>query len=181
MKNVTFIAIALIFVSTIFSSCKNLVPYTDAVKKKYNLDEAKLKKVQFYVSHDIVLHQELSNGVQSTVSKGKIKTINGHKVDEVIIPVVTKGVLVEMPTDKKLLVSYESSDDYYLSFGEDLARDGKFVLLASNWKNESGEVHYNGQIYYTTPDSRYAYLLIDVRHLDDSEHHQRKAKGRKVQ
>ena len=42
-------------VVTLFSSCKSTIPFTNTVRTKYNLDEAKLKKMQFYVSSDVIL------------------------------------------------------------------------------------------------------------------------------
>lgn len=166
-------------IAFLFSSCKNLVPYTDAMKKKYGWTEDQVKRIQFYVSHDIVLHRELTKG-STEIVQGKIKTIRGSKVDEIIIPTGTKGVVTEMPREGKLLVSFEMGDDHYLSFGVNPNASDKYVLLATDWKNEMGKVHYAGNEYYTTPDSKYAYLLIDLRRIENSELHQRVAKGRKV-
>jgi hypothetical protein len=174
-KILLFAAIAILF-----SSCKNLVPYTDSMKKKYGWNEDQIKRIQFYVSHDIVLHRELTKG-STEIVQGKIKTIHGSKVDEIIIPTGTKGVVTEIPRENKLLVSFELGDDHYLSFGVNPNASDKYVLLATDWKNEMGKVHYAGNEYYTTPDSKYAYLLIDLRKIENSELRQRVAKGRKVQ
>ena len=35
---------------TILSSCQSLTPFNNEVRTTYNLDEAKLKKMQFYIS-----------------------------------------------------------------------------------------------------------------------------------
>jgi hypothetical protein len=175
MKNIILFATLLLLVS----SCKNLVPYTDAMKKKYGWNEEQIKRIQFYVSHDIVLHRELTKG-STEIVQGKIKTIHGSKVDEIIIPSGTKGVVTEIPKENKLLVSFEIGDDHYLSFGVNPNASDKYVLLATDWKNEMGKVHYAGYEYYTDPDSKYAFLLIDLRKIENSELHQRVAKGRKV-
>ncbi len=176
MRKTTLFALALVF---ILSSCKNLVPYTNAMKTKYGWSEEQIKRIQFYVSNDIVLHRELTRG-STEIVQGKIKTIHGSKVDEIIIPTGTKGVVTEIPNDSKLLVSFELGDDHYLSFGVNPNASNKFVLLATDWKNEIGKVHYANNEYYTTPDSKYAYLMIDLRKVENSELHQRVAKGRKV-
>ncbi len=164
----------------LLSSCKNLVPYTDAMKKKYNWGETEIKRIQFYVSHNIVLHREVTKG-STDIVRGTIKNIRGSKVEEIIIPTGTKGVVTEIPNDKKLLVSFELSDDRYLSFGVNPNAGDKYVLLASDWKNEMGKVHYAGNEYYTDPDSKYASLLVDLRKIENMEVKQRIAKGRKVQ
>jgi len=173
----TFLFLAIAF---LFSSCKNLVPYTDAMKKKYNWGENEIKRIQFYVSHDIVLHREATKG-STNIVKGTIKNIRGSKVEEIIIPAGTKGAVTEIPNDKKLLVSFEMKDDSYLSFGVNPNAGDKYVLLASDWKNEMGRVHYAGNEYYTDPDSKYASLLVDLRKIENMEVKQRVAKGRKVQ
>ena len=169
----------LITLISFLSSCKNLVPYTDAMKKKYNWGESEIKRIQFYVSHDIILHREALKG-STDIVQGKIKTIHGSKVEEIIIPAGRKGVVTEIPNDKKLLVSFEQSDDRYLSFGVNPNASDRYVLLASDWKNEMGKVHYAGNEYYTDPDSKYASLLVDLRKIENMEVKQRVAKGRKV-
>lgn len=169
-----------ILLVSLLSSCKNLVPYTDAMKKKYGWSEEQIKSIQFYVSHDIVLHREAVKG-STDIVQGKIKTIHGSKVEEIIIPTGTKGVVTEIPNDKKLLVSFEVGDDHYLSFGVNPNASDRYVLLATDWKNEMGKVHYAGNEYYTDPDSKYASLLVDLRKIENMEVKQRVAKGRKIQ
>ena len=174
-KIILFLAFA-----ALLSSCKNLVPYTDAMKKKYNWSDEEIKRIQFYVLHDIVLHRELTKG-STDIVRGKIKTVHGSKVEEIIIPSGTKGVVTEIPNDKKLLVSFEMGDDRYLSFGVNPNASDKYMLLASDWKNEMGRVHYAGNEYYTDPDSKYASLYVDLHKIENMEVKQRVAKGRKVQ
>jgi len=169
-----FLALAILL-----SSCKNLVPYTDAMKKKYNWNDEQVKRIQFYVSHDIVLHRELSQG-STEIVQGKIKTINGKKVEEILIREGTPGVLTEIPKQNKMLVSFEVSDDHYLSFGVNPNANEKYVLLASDWNNGMGKVHYSDKEYYTDPDSKYAFLLVDLRKIQKMDITQRVAKGRKV-
>ena len=173
-KTILFVALI-----AFLSSCKNLVPYTDAMKNKYGWTDEQIRRIQFYVSHDIVLHREMTKG-STDIVQGKIKTIHGSKVDEVIIPAGTKGIVTDIPNNKKLLVSFEVSDDHYLSFGVNPNASDRFVLLASDWKNEMGKVHYAGNEYYTDPDSKYASLLVDLRKIENMEVKQHVAKGRTV-
>ena len=173
-KTILFVALI-----AFLSSCKNLVPYTDAMKNKYGWTDEQIRRIQFYVSHDIVLHREMTKG-STDIVQGKIKTIHGSKVDEVIIPAGTKGIVTDIPNNKKLLVSFEVSDDNYLSFGVNPNASDRFVLLASDWKNEMGKVHYAGNEYYTDPDSKYASLLVDLRKIENMEVKQHVAKGRTV-
>lgn len=163
----------------VFASCKNLVPYTDSLKQQYNWNNDEVKRLQFYVSHDIVLHHELREGSTDIVN-GKIKTINGKKVDEIIIRAGTPGVLTEIPKQNKMLVSFEIDDNHNLSFGVNPNNGNKYVLLASDWNKGVGNVHYAGQEYYAAADSKYAYLLVDLRKVHKEEVKQRVASGRKV-
>ena len=175
MRNLIFFVTLTVFLS----SCKNLVPYTDAMKKKYNWSDEQVKRIQFYVSHDIILHRELSQG-STDIVQGKIRTINGRKVDEILIREGTPGILTEIPKQNKMLVSFEVSDDHYLSFGVNPNVGEKYVLLASEWNNGMGKIHYSDKEYYTDPDSKYAFLLVDMRKIQKMDIKQRVAKGRKV-
>lgn len=176
MRNlILFIALV-----AVLSSCKNLVPYTDAMKSKYGWSDEQVKKIQFYVSDDIVLHRELKHG-STEIVQGKIKTVNGKEVEEILIRQGTPGVLIEIPREKKMLVSFEVSDSHYLSFGVNPNMSDKYTLLASDWNAGMGMVHYSDKEYYTDPDSKYSYLLVDLRRIQKLDLKQRVAKGRRIQ
>lgn len=175
MKNIIILSALILSLA----SCKNLVPYTDSMRQQYNWSESQVRKIQFYVSRDIVLQRELTGGSTEIVS-GKIKTVNGRKVDQIIIRQGTPGVLTQIPREGKMLVSFEKGDDHFLSFGVNPNMDGKYFLLASEWNNGIGKVTYVNRSYYSEPDSRYAHLLVDLRKLLKEERSVRVAKGRKV-
>lgn len=175
MKNIIIVSALILSLA----SCKNLVPYTDSMRQQYNWSESQVRKIQFYVSRDIVLQRELTGGSTEIVS-GKIKTVNGRKVDQIIIRQGTPGVLTQIPREGKMLVSFEKGDDHFLSFGVNPNMDGKYFLLASEWNNGIGKVTYVNRSYYSEPDSRYAHLLVDLRKLLKEERSVRVAKGRKV-
>jgi hypothetical protein len=174
-KAFLFLALA-----SMLGSCKNLVPYTDAMKKNHNWTNDQIKGIQFYVAHDIILRRELANG-SSEIVHGTIKMVDGRKVDEVLIRAGTPGVVTQIPNDTKLMVSFEMGDEHSLSFGVNPTAGEKYVLLASEWRNGQGKVHYSGDEYYTDPDSRNAYLMVDLRRIDKMELKQHVAKGRKIQ
>ena len=175
MRSILFFAVSLL----LFPSCKNLVPYSDALKSKYHLQSSDLMRVQFYVSDPIVLQRKFTDG-SAEVVKGKVKIVNGEKVEEVIIPSGTPGVLVR-EADGKLEVSFEKSDANYLRFGGNPNKQSTFVLLASDWRNKIGTVTYGGEKFFTSPESADALLLIDLKKIQKFEKSQRVAGGRKVQ
>lgn len=167
-------------IAATLASCKNLVPYTNAMKNQHHWTNDQVKRIQFYVSHDIVLYHDVQEG-STQIEHGKIKTINGRKVQEIIIRQGTPGVVVEIPKENKMYVSFEISDDRYLSFGVNPNANDRYVLLASDWNAGVGKVHYAGDEYYTNPESKYGYLMVDLRKIQKMEVSQRVAKGRKVE
>ena len=175
MRYIIIAAIALLSLS----SCKNLVPYSDAVKTKYNLNDDLLKHVQFYVSSPIVLQHKVVEGGNTQVSGGKIKVINGEKIEEIIIPSGTPGVMVRDDSGK-LEISFEKGDDHFLRFGANPSRYEAYVLLASDWKGKIGTVTYAGNKYYTSPESADALLMIDLRKVANYQRDERVARGRKA-
>jgi myo-inositol-hexaphosphate 3-phosphohydrolase len=138
-----------------------------------------MKHLQFYLSDPIVLQHKVVDGANTQVTGGKIKVVNGEKIEEIIIPAHTPGVLVKND-DGKLEISFEKGDDHYLRFGANPNRYETFVLLASDWKGKIGTVNYAGNKYFTSPESADALLLIDMRKIANYQKDQRIAKGRKV-
>ena len=168
-----------IMIASTVSSCKNLVPYTDNMRKQNNWSDEQVRSIQFFTSNDIVLQRAVREG-STEIVQGKIKKVDGKNVEEIIIREGTKGILVDMPRENKMLVSFEIDDQHFLSFGVNPNYGEKYMLLASDWNNGIGKVHYNGREYSTSPDSKYASLLVDLRKLQKLNLQQRVAKGRTV-
>lgn len=175
MRSLIIAALALMTLG----SCKNLVPYTDALKTKYNLSDEQLKHLQFYVSSPVVLQRKITAENNTQITAGKIKIVNGEKVEEVVVPIGTKGVLVK-DDNGKFEISFEKDDTYYLRFGTNPNRYDSYVLLASDWHGKVGNVTYAGNKYYTSPESADAVLLIDMRKISSYQKDSRVAKGRKA-
>ncbi|MFN8309869.1 MAG: hypothetical protein U0T73_07895 [Chitinophagales bacterium] len=175
MKKICFAA----FVLALMASCKNLVPYSDALKTKYHLQTTDLMRVQFYVSDPVVLQRKVTDAANAQVVQGKVKIVNGESVEEVIIPRGTPGVLVR-DSAGKMSISFEKNDDHFLRFGPNPDKRNRYVLLASDWRNRVGVVNYAGEQFYTSPESSDAELLIDLRRIEKFSKNERVAGGRKV-
>lgn len=161
-------------------SCKNLVPYTDALRKQNNWSDAEIQRIQFYTSEEIVLYRELVSGSTQIVS-GKIKKMNGREIEEVVIKRKTPGVVTEIPKEGKMYVSFEIGDSYYLTFGINPEQRGRYVLLAKEWtKGGIGKVTYNGVEFQASPSSAAAHLMVDMRRSSKENMDARVARGRKV-
>ena len=173
------ILICLGIISVITACSTSLRPFTQRMHETYAWDEGDLKKVQFFLSSDIVLHRELAEG-ESVIKEGRITIREGRRVEEVIIPEGTPGILVFMPKTDRLAITFEDGTDKYLIFGPNPKRSGRYVLLASEWEQREGEVSYNGKKYRTPASSAYAELLVDFDKINQVTVQRRKAKGRTI-
>ncbi len=173
--------IALIGVVSILSSCSpRLTPFTQKLYDRNDWSEAELKKVQFYLSEDIVLRREVTKG-GSRIESGTIKVVNGSKVEEVVIRKGTPGVITFMPKHDRFAVSFEEgNDERFLMFGPNPKYGNRYALLASGWKRRGGEVTYDGSKFYTTSDSAYATLLVNLKKVRKVSVKSRTASGRKI-
>ena len=180
MKNLTPFLFALIALVS-FSSCsKNLSYFTHDLSDEFRWSEDDLKKIQFYLSEDIVLRRALG-GDHSTISNGKIKLVNGREVEEIVFKKGTPGVCLFSPKSDRVAVSFdEEGIDNYLMFGPNKRANGKYVLLAKEWKKNNGKVSYNKQTYETTSRSAYAALMVDLDTARKVSYKKKTAEGRKV-
>lgn len=163
----------------VLSSCsKKLSYFTDQLYDEYDWSEEELKKVQFYLSDDIVLYRELSSE-EARIKDGKIKIKDGRKIEEIIFEEGTPGLLLFSPKQDRLAISFDQ-DDKYLMFGSNSKVGGKFVLLAKDWKKRTGQVTYGTQTYYTTSASAFSSLLVDLDHAGGVNRQVQKVKGRTI-
>ena len=115
------------------------------------------------------------------IREGKIKIINGKKVEEIIFEECTPGVYMFSPKKGHFAVSFEGGgDDRYLMFGPNPKASGRYVLLAKDWNRKTGKVTYDGKTYNTTSSSAFAGLEVDMKRFRNAEIKSRKAKGRTV-
>ena len=173
-----FAAFALL---TILASCgTNLRPFTQELYDEYGWTEDELRRIQFYVSRDVVLTRQLTTGSTQIVS-GEIKIVDGREVEEIIIPAGTPGVFLFSPKSNRLAVSFDDgSDERFLMFGPNPNANNRFVLLASEWDRNSGKVTYEGQSYWVESSVAYASLMVDLRKIQKTKVKSHTASGRKV-
>lgn len=154
-------------------------PFTADLQHSNQWTEDELKHIQFYLSDDIVLVRELSKG-ESVIEGGKIRIREGKRIEEIVIPENTPGVLVFMPKEDRLAISFESGKDKFLMFGPHPKWNGRYMLLGSSWDKHEGEVTYQGKTYRTSSQSAYAGLLVDLDKVSRVSLERRTAQGRKV-
>ena len=178
MKTIQIIFI-FVFATMMFNCSPKLSPFTQDLQEENSWSEEDLKRIQFYVSRDIVLHRDFKSG-EFKIEDGKVRMINGRKVEEVIISKAKPGVLVSNPKSDRMAVSFEGDDDRFLMFGPNPKFGDKYVLLAKEWKKSGGTITYDGRPYYTNSSSAYSALMIDLRKIRKTKVNSRLAKGRKL-
>ncbi|MEP7322868.1 MAG: hypothetical protein ABI761_13155 [Saprospiraceae bacterium] len=178
MKRLIYFSLFLL----IYSSCAPaLSPYTQKLNDRYEWKESDLKKVQFYLSEDIVLRRKAGSG-KAEIAQGEIKIIDGTRYEIVKFRKNTPGVLLFMPKENRMAISFEDgSESNYLMFGPNPNFNNRYVLLASDWNKRYGEVTYQGKKWETSTASAYAGLVINLKNIDQNNTEARIAKGRTVQ
>lgn len=172
-------ALMLFVLGILMTSCSpNLSPFTNDIYNDFGSDR-QLSKIQFYLSNDIVLFRDYG-GQRAQVTNGKIKVVNGRKIEEVVFKKGTPGVFVFSPKRDRIAVSFESEDDKYLMFGPNRKAGGRFVLLAKEWNRRTGKVTYGGEVWNTTDGSAYANLLVDLDKARETSVSKKVVGGRRV-
>lgn len=161
------------------SSCSpTLSPFTQRLYEENDWSESELKRVQFYLSKDIVLRREASRA-SSRIEEGTIKIRDGQKVEEVVIRSGTPGVLVFMPKENRFAISFED-DNKFLMFGPNPKAGDRYVLLASDWNNRQGKVSYGDGKYWVDANNGIASLMVDLKRVRNTSVKSRTVDGRKI-
>lgn len=174
------IFLAAIICALSLASCSpTLRPFTDDVYDEFGQSDADLSKIQFYLSNDIVLYRDYG-GKKSSIENGKIKIVDGRKIEEIVFKKGTPGVFVFSPKRDRIAVSFEEGDGKYLMFGPNAKVGGRFVLLAKEWRKRQGKVTYANETWNTTDASAYANLLVDLEKARSTKVSKTTVKGRKI-
>lgn len=172
-----FIAAALL---TLGACGPTLTPFTERLYEQNRWTEQDLKRIQFYVSNDIVLRRDFSSS-DSRIEGGTIRIIGGKQVEEVVIREGTPGVFLSSPKTNRFAISFEEGgEERYLMFGPNPRVGGRFALLASDWDRREGTVTYEGRRFRIDADSAYSSLLVDLKKSNSIAVKSRTASGRKV-
>lgn len=180
MKNAKLFLLLAVGMSMLTSCSPSLTPFTQRLQRQYDWSDAELKRIQFYVSKDIVLKREASGGTSEIIA-GEIKVIDGRNIDQVVIRKGTPGVLLFQPKENRFAVGFESSSDSkYLIFGPSPRAGERYVLLASQWQRRGGQVTYDGRKYRVDSENAYAALMVDLKKIRKVNVKNRRATGRRV-
>ncbi len=157
-----------------------LSPFTEGLYNENRWTEVDLRKIQFYLSEDIVLRRQLSS-TDARIEGGRIRVVGGRQVEEIVIRRGTPGVFLFSPKRDRLAISFETgSKDRFLMFGPNPKTNGRYVLLASDWDRRRGLVTYDGRRYEVDTASAWTGLMVDLKRATTSNVRSRVAGGRKV-
>jgi len=176
----TLFAIAI--TAMILSSCSpKLIPFTQTLREEYKLDEASLKTLQFYISHEIVLNKaEVKESTQGNVD-GVLTLETGRELEQVVFEVGTKCLVKSSPSDSKLRIYFEPDDPEGLMFGmANRTVNERYSLMSPAWEGSRGKIMYKGSTYYTSKRSGDTYLQIRMKKLHKLEKSRRVVKGMKI-
>lgn len=174
-----YIAVLLFSAICLTSCMPTLTPFTERLQDENRWSDQELKRIQFYLSEDLVLTRQVNRG-SSEIRKGEIKTINGKRVEEVVIRRKTPGVFLYSRKDDHFAVTFESNSDDHLMFGPNPKVGGRYVLLASNWNKKEGRVSYAGKKWRVGYRDAMTGLLVNLKKTRNISVKTRTASGRKI-
>ncbi len=161
------------------ASCKQKISFTRDVQKKYNLTEAELGKLQYYLVNDIVLYSASRDG-NTSLEDGEIVINEEESVNKVIFKSGTRGILHKVEGTDKIAVRFENGEGKFLTFGSTTMK-GRYTLQAKSWKpNGRGVIEYGGEDYLTSKSSASAYISVKLKKNKDYSNSQRVVKGKKL-
>jgi hypothetical protein len=175
MKN----GLLFLFISLSVASCSTRIPYTDALKKEFNLDDEKrIKQVQFYTSTEIIMNRSYSSGSKGTQEGGTLVMNKNSREDRIIIPPSTKCIFEKFGEEGEIYIRFELGTGKILKF---IKRNGtdKYYLDAQ-WVNGKGEVIYGNRSYTAVNPSSFAFLVVQMKKLQQTQRTDRIVKGIKV-
>ena len=164
----------------LFTSCgPRLSPFTQRLYEDQGWDEPDLRRIQFYLSEDVILTRELRSD-RSTITRGTVKVIDGREVEQIVFKRNTPGVFTFSPKSQRMAISFEDNNDNYLVFGPNPKNGDRYSLLASDWNRNSGQVTYAGREWRVSSADAFASLLIPLKRIREGDTKGRVVGGRKI-
>lgn len=180
MKNIKLL-LCLFMAATFLTSCTaRLSPFTKTLYEDNAWSEDDLKRIQFYLSKEIIIYRQLKNS-DTRITSGKILSKDGRQVEEIIIKKRTPGVFeFQRDSTDHFAISFDTGGQY-LMFAPNPKMNNKYTLRAKEWKRGGkGIVTYGEEEFTAIPGSGYATLLVDLKKAQNTSIKSRRAKGRRV-
>ncbi len=156
------------------------VPFLHRYRAPKGLDRAELKKLQFYVSNDLVLRREVDTSDDLVTQDHVFRSIDGRRVEEVHLPKGTPGLVVRAEASR-LFVSFEKKGELVFEVLPGIV--GKSTAYHFPFRNRK-KVLYRGKIYRVIQggldDRLPSSLLVDARWESRFEDRRRVIAGRSL-
>ena len=168
------------------SSCGVKIPYTTQVRDEFALDnEEKMSKVQFFISHTIILNQETRSDNSNTTDNGTLVINSSSESESIIIPAGTRCIFDSFGTKGEIKVRFENGEDKVLSFvAKSESSLSKRYFFDADWNAQGGPKIKYGEDQYkvdlTRGSARTAYLLVVRKKLQKTKRKERVVKGMKI-
>jgi hypothetical protein len=180
-KNIFYPLILIVAIAVSSCSSARKTYFTSDIRNKVEHSGVSLTKIQYYIDRDLELRREISKDEAQIIS-GKVKFENGHYINIITLKKNTPGICTNT-FPEKLLVSFETGDGKYLTFGrtKNARNDDPYRILAFNWLSDGdGIITYEGKKYHIIGGTN-ASIMIKANVLRKSEVNQRQMKGVTVQ
>jgi hypothetical protein len=122
-----------------------------------------MKKIQFYISDDIVLIKSKGTSYLKT-KDGKIILSNVKSNDMITIKKNTPCVAESNYGSEIIMVSFSNDSNSTFMFG--VNKLGLYSIYADEWKGNVGVVLYGNTLYSTSGNSGSAYLKVKLKKLN---------------
>ena len=180
MKNFGF----LLFALYLLVSCATQVPYTNQIRDEFALDtEEKLGKVQFYISHTIVMDEEVKNENSTTTANGTLVNSSNTKKESVIIQAGTPCVFDSYGPKGELIIRFETGEEKTLRFSSKNEANRRYYFDV-DWNQAGGpRINYGGVTYkidVLRGSPRSAYIKVAKKKLEKVKRKDRFVRGMKV-
>jgi hypothetical protein len=164
------------------AGCGSRIAITDEIRNQLGDDD--LRKLQLYVSSDILLYRVLKSEEKGVTRNHTLRIDRGQKLEEVLIAASTPGVIVKSD-EKRLYVSFESPIDgqeVFVTFEKGHSGDKEAYFMYPDKMSEKGEmlVNYGSQTYMASVDSRVSHLVVDQDKVKVQKYEGRQVPGRRV-
>lgn len=179
MQQYSFSGLVILLLFLASACSPKLTPFTENLRKVNSWKQSDLKKIQFYLSEDVVIRRQIRDA-STEIIKGEIKMEDDKRIEEIVIPKGTPGILTDNGDGDKIAITFESGNERFLLFGPNPKQDGRYTLRASEWKQQVGKVKYGGKTYVTAPGDGYACLMVDLKKIKKTDVKSRTATGRTV-
>jgi hypothetical protein len=182
MKHLIFLSI----VTFLIASCGVKVPYTNQVRDEFALDnEEKMGKVQFFISHTIILNQEVKSDNSNTTDNGTLVVNSSSESESVIVPAGTRCIFDSYGSKGEIKVRFENGENKVIPFVVKSENAGsKRYFLDADWNAQGGpKINYGGEVYkvdLTRGSARGAHLMVVRKKLQKTKRKERVVKGMKI-